>query len=306
MESTKSHVIVKGIPGKAFSAGGDLKILALRRMNEIKESYRCGLRSVQLVATYKKPYIPIIDGLALGGAACYSIAGRKYSIVTERASFGMPEAAVGYFTDSGASFLLPRLQNNVGMYMGLTGARIHGYDLKKIGLCAYFVESRKIEELEKNLQSCTTEEEIRKTIAKFSSVPSTETELDKILNEIDKTFDGDTCEEIVENLHLDGSDWAMDTVRTMNRASPTSLKVCHRLLSIGRNLTLEECLKLEFRIAIHHVMKSDLKEGVRAFLIDRDNCPKWNPKTLHEVQAEHVERFFQPLADGDELVFQTR
>jgi 3-hydroxyisobutyryl-CoA hydrolase len=244
--------------------------------------------------------------VSLGGAACFSIAGRKFSIVTERASFGMPESSIGFFNDSGASYFLSRLRNNVGMYMGLTGIRLHGYDLKKIGLCAYFVESKRLDELEKALTACTTEEEISKTIAKFSSVPSTETELDNILNEIDKTFDGDTCEEIVENLHLDSSDWAMDTVRILNRASPTSLKVCHRLLNLGKNLTLEECLKMEFRLAIHHVLKSDLKEGIRAFLIDKDNRPFWNPKTLHEVNDQHVERFFQPLPDGDELIFQTR
>lgn len=191
--------------------------------------------------------------------------------------------------------------------MGMTGARIVGYDMKKIGLATHFVESRRLEDLEKALLDCKTDDEIGKAIAKIASTPATvESEFDAAIPRIDKCFDGETVEEIVENLHLDGSDWAMDTIRTLNKMSPTSLKVTHRSITLGKNLSMRDCLKTEFRLAIHHVIKSDLKEGCRAILIDKDFKPKWDPTTLHDVTEEHVDRFFKPLPDGDELTFRAR
>lgn len=59
---------------------------------------------------------------------------------------------------------------------------------------------------------------------------------------------------------------------------------------------------MEYRLAVHHVEKSDFHEGVRALLIDKDNSPKWDPKTIEEVSDEHVQSFFRPLADNKELI----
>lgn len=242
----------------------------------------------------------------MGGAAPFAIPGR-YRVATERTVFAMPETAIGFFNDAGASYFLSRLRMNIGFYMGLTGARINGYDVKKIGLATHFVESKRLEDMEKALLTCKSDEEIGKAIAKFSSVPtSTETELDLVLPMIDKCFDGDTMEEIYENLHLDGSDWAMDTIRTLNKMSPTALKVTLRSIALGKKSSLHDCLRTEFRLAIHHCIDSDLREGVRALLTDKDLKPKWNPTKLHDVKDEQVERFFGPLPDGDELTFETR
>jgi hypothetical protein len=36
------------------------------------------------------------------------------------------EAKIGYFTDIGGGYFLSRLRNNIGYYLGLTGARIKG------------------------------------------------------------------------------------------------------------------------------------------------------------------------------------
>ncbi|MDN5483487.1 MAG: enoyl-CoA hydratase/isomerase family protein, partial [Pseudomonas sp.] len=37
----------------------------------------------------------------------------------------------------------------------------------------------------------------------------------------------------------------------------------------------------------------DLIEGVRALIIDKDKTPKWNPPTLHALDASHVDSFFR-------------
>ena len=40
----------------------------------------------------------------------------------------MPETAIGFFPDVGSSFFLPRLDGNLGVYLGLTGARLQGQE----------------------------------------------------------------------------------------------------------------------------------------------------------------------------------
>lgn len=306
MESRKSHVIIKGAGEKAFSAGGDIKEAANGGLANSKNVFQFMYRNFDLVSSYRKPYIAIMDGITMGGASTFSVPGR-YRIATERTVYAMPETAIGFFNDSGASYFLSRLRFNMGIYMGLTGARISGYDVKKIGIATHFVESAKIDELEKVLVACKGDEDIGKAISKFSSVPATNaTELDSIMPTIDKCFDGENVDDIYQNLHHDGSDWAMETIRILNKMSPTALKVTHRSITVGGKTSLHDCVKKEYRLAIHHVIESDLKEGVRAILVEKDFKPKWNPRTLHDVSDKHVEHFFGPLPDGDELVLETR
>jgi 3-hydroxyisobutyryl-CoA hydrolase len=93
----------------------------------------------------------------------------------------------------------------------------------------------------------------------------------------------------------------MQAIKAMNKMSPTSLKVCHRELTLGRNMTLEECLKMEYRMAANHQQFGDFKEGIDALLIRRDKNPKFNPKELKHVKDDYVDKFFAPLVDGEEL-----
>lgn len=83
--------------------------------------------------------------------------------------------------------------------------------------------------------------------------------------------------------------------------SPLSLKVTFHQLQAGSKMSLNECLKMEYRMAVRHLEDSDFKEGVRALLIDKDNQPKWNPTTLAGVSKEKVQSYFEKLSDIEEL-----
>lgn len=240
----------------------------------------------------------------MGGGSSYSIPG-KYRIATERTIYAMPENSFGYFNDAGASYFLSRLPNNIGIYLGVTGARLKGYDMKKIGLATHFVESRKLDDLEKALISCKTDEGIKKVIESFSSVPeNTKTELDDVIPKIKKCFASETIEEIIENLRRDDSEWAINLIKLLQKMSPTSLKISLRNMVEGKRMSMEDSLLLEYRVGGHHLIKSDLKEGVRAFLIDKDLKPKWDPPKIEDVTEEHLRRFYEPLPLGDDIEFQ--
>lgn len=303
LEQDKDIVIFKGT-GKVFCAGGDVKQMIELSLDQRKAGYRNSNRISDLVSNYKKPYAAFMDGVAMGGASYFSIPSR-FCIATERTIFAMPETSIGYFNDAGSSFFLPRLRDNLGIYLGLTGARVNGFDVKKFGLATHYIESNKLDDVESKLIFCKSHDEVEQVLKDFVSIPpSTDSELDSVIPKIANCFGAATVEGIYENLHEDASEWAVKTLKTLNRMSPTSLKVSHRNFTLGRTSSLRDCLKREWLLVIQHFIKSDLNEGCRAMLVDKDFKPQWNPKTIYEVSEEQVARFFQPSPDGDELTFE--
>ncbi|KAJ6643701.1 3-hydroxyisobutyryl-CoA hydrolase, mitochondrial [Pseudolycoriella hygida] len=303
-EHQKDVVIVKG-SGKVFSAGGDIKELISNSPEKTHFVYSLGCRSYDLIANYKKPFVVFVDGLLMGGGAFYAMPA-KYRIATERTVFSMPETIIGYFNDAGSSYFLSRLDNHFGVYMGLTGNQVKGFDMKKVGLATHFIESHKLDEVEKSLTKCKTHEDVEKVlVASSSNPPSSTTELDDLLPKINKCFGGATLEEIYTNLEEEGSEWAQKTLNILALRSPTGLKVSHRSITTGKNFSLRDCLKREMRLTINHnFQESDVKEGVRAILVDKDMKPNWLHKTIYEVTDEDVDQYFQPTPEKYELYFE--
>lgn len=117
-ETSKSLVIIKGAGEKAFCAGGDVK-LAIHKVDGPKFFYT-EYNVNYLIGNYKIPYIAFIDGITMGGGLGLSVHGR-YRVATEKTLVAMPETKIGLFPDVGGSYFLPRLQVNLGLYLGLTG-----------------------------------------------------------------------------------------------------------------------------------------------------------------------------------------
>lgn len=302
-ESNKSLVVIKGAGEKAFCAGGDVRTLVENGpVESSKNFFREEYRLNALISSYKADYVAIVDGITMGGGVGLSVHG-KYRVATERTMFAMPETAIGLFPDVGGGYFLPRLQGKLGLYLGLTGFRLKGKDVAKAGIATHYVNSKDLEALEKDLIATSNSTEVASVLNKFNVKDNSDFALAPYLKQINECFSGPTVESILANLEKDGSDWAQSTLKTLSKMSPTSMKVTKKQLDIGLNSDLRSCLKLEFRMAVHCVIDSDFKEGVRALLIDRDQNPKWNPAKLEEVTEKQVDRFFGPLPDGDELLF---
>ena len=74
--------------------------------------------------------------------------------------------------------------------------------------------------------------------------------------------------------------WATETHATLLGCSPTSLRATLRSVREGRHQALARCLQREFRLSVRALMctaTSDLYEGVRARLVDKDGAPKVSP-----------------------------
>ncbi|KAI8423932.1 hypothetical protein MSG28_002603 [Choristoneura fumiferana] len=298
-ESTKTCVIVKGAGDKSFCAGGDVKAAIDKVEGPI--FFHTEYNVNYLIGKYQIPYIAIINGFTMGGGLGLSVHGR-YRVATEKTVIAMPETKIGLFPDVGGSYFLPRLQVNLGLYLGLTGDRLKGKDVVKSGIATHFVPSSRLYELETLLSRCSNEIEIQALLNKFNE-PSEEFTLADNIKHINYCFAAGTIEEIIERLLKVKNEWSSKTLEILHSMCPGSLKITLRALQRGAQLELGQCLKMEYRVACRCTESHDFPEGVRALLIDKDNSPKWKPATLAEVTDDYVESFFKRLPEDRELKF---
>lgn len=302
-------IILKG-NGRAFCAGGDVTAVVrdISRGNWRAGTYyfwkEFSLNYV--MATYTKSQVSILHSIVMGGGAGASIHGR-YRVVTENTVFAMPETALGLFPDVGASYYLSRLPGFFGEYVGLTGTRLDGAEMLACGLATHFVRSVKLPLLEEELHKANlnNSDNISQIIDKYSEHPVVkEKSAYRQLHIIDKCFSCRTVEEILSSLENEAAnnkdDWLSAAIRSLKKASPTSLKISLRSIREGRLEGVGRCLAREYRM-VCHVMRGEISrdffEGCRAILIDKDRNPKWNPSRLDQVTDSMVDRYFSRVND---------
>ncbi|XP_028793632.1 3-hydroxyisobutyryl-CoA hydrolase-like protein 5 [Neltuma alba] len=304
-------VIIKGA-GRAFSAGGDLKVFYDGKKTKdscLEVVYRMYWLCYH-IHTYKKTQVALVHGISMGGGASFMVP-MKFSVVTEKTVFATPEASFGFHTDCSFSYVHSHLPGRLGEFLALTGGRLNGKELVAAGLATHFVLSEKLAELEKRLISLNSGDEnaVRSVIEEFSS--EVKLDEDSILNKqstIDECFSKDTVEEIIKSLEAEaskeGNGWIGAILKGMKRSSPTALKITLRSIREGRNQTLSECLKKEFRLTMNILrttISEDMYEGIRALTIDKDNAPKWQPPALDKVDDGKVDLVFRPFEKDFEL-----
>jgi 3-hydroxyisobutyryl-CoA hydrolase len=232
----------------------------------------------------------------------------KYRVATENTMFAMPETAIGLFPDVGSMFWMTRLLTKpMANYLGLTGKRIKASDLIHVGLATHYVPSKDLPDLERALVDATNKDEnlesedvIASVLMSFHETIATDDSfLAQTKDLIEKSFSANTLEDIVSNLEQDGSEFGQATLQTINKMSPTSLKLTLEGLKRGAACdTIGEDLQMEYRMAKACTRSgSDFFEGVRAILVDKDHQPRWSPDSLEGVTDKMVESFFAPAED---------
>ena len=61
------------------------------------------------------------------------------------------------------------------------------------------------------------------------------------------------------------------------------------------DMTVADCLRMERTMVRHSFESTEVLEGIRARVIEKDNMPQWSPATLHEVNSQQVEHFFSQV-----------
>ncbi|TIX11664.1 MAG: enoyl-CoA hydratase/isomerase family protein, partial [Mesorhizobium sp.] len=94
-------------------------------------------------------------------------------------------------------------------------------------------------------------------------------------------------------------EFAAKTLATIRTRSPTSLHVAWRQISAGLTLSMDECMKMEFRILNRMLAGHDFYEGIRAAIIDKGSTPRWRPAGLDDVSVADVDAYFAPLGERE-------
>ena len=274
-------VVVEGAGGKAFCAGGD--VVAMHRDGQagspdFEGFFHDEYRMNQAIAHYPKPYIALVDGISMGGGVGISVHA-PYRVATEKTLFAMPETGIGLIPDVGGTHALPRFPGEFGTWAGLTGARVKGGDCVAIGYCTHYTPSAEIPVLKERL--ALSHEPFADVLGTFDSDPG-ELTLPALRDGIDYLFSQNQVEDILSLLD-EGDAWAVEQAATIRRMSPTSLKLTLHGLRAGRGASIEQALKLEYRMVSAIKSGHDFYEGVRAQLIDKDRSPKWSPAALEDV-----------------------
>lgn len=300
-------VAVYGAGEKAFCAGGDVRAVwdshkaggALPRAY-FRHEYTLNRR----VRHFPKPYLALIDGATMGGGVGISVHG-TYRIAGENTVVAMPETGIGFIPDVGTTHVLSRLPGQVGMYMALTGARLGPADAVHAGLATHYVPSSEVLRIPDALVAVSTDTDMTAVIDRVLSDKAVDpgpAPIAGLRERIDRCFAGDSVEAIMDALERDGSDWANATLASLNRMSPTSMKLTHAALRRAESMDFDDCLKMEYRLSQACMAGHDFHEGIRAVLVDKDKSPMWSPARVEDVDNETVAAAFQSLGD-DELTF---
>ncbi len=295
-------VVLRANGAKAFCAGGDIRALydSFRAGDDqwqrfFEEEYALD----QYIHAYRKPILALMDGFVLGGGMGL-VQGAALRVITERTKMGMPETAIGYFPDVGASHFLSRLPGELGTYLGVTGVQIRAADALYAGLADWCLPSEQLGELDRCLDNLSwtvhPQEALRTLLATLASRKLPGAELRALHPAIEEHFAQDSVAAIRASLRGETrpefQHWAEETVRLLDGRSPLAMEVTRELLRRGRELPLAECFALELHLDRQWFAHGDIMEGVRALIVDKDKNPRWNPPSLDAVDAERVASFF--------------
>lgn len=316
-------VILHGAGEKSFCAGGDIRSL-YKTLKEYSgpapnpsalafftDEYRLDY----LIHRYPKPLLVWGSGIVLGGGLGL-MAGASHRVVTETSRVGMPEVTIGLFPDVGASWFLPRMPGRSGLFLALTGTQINGHDAIVGGLADYFVRSSDRDTLFARLadaawsSDASANREVLSALLREFSAPDAlpASNLQRHGDLIESLCRGESLEDIVSRItRYDGDDaWLKRASATLAAGSPTTAALGWELQRRAKHLDLADIFRLELIVAVQCCDRHEVREGVRALLIDKDNKPQWQPRTLAEVTPESIDQHFvapawpgsaHPLAD---------
>lgn len=288
-------ILVEGI-GRAFCAGGDIRSYyenkKLGQFEQIDRFFTQEYTLNALIKEYQKPYIPLVNGICMGGGMGLSMHS-PFMVVTEKALLAMPEATIGFFTDVGATYALSRLPHSMGLYLGLTSTRISGAEAYHLGLSQYYILSHRLEKLKESLHAhvFSDADAVHKILQEFTTIPE-RSELITQMPLIESLFSADSVEAILKNLEKSDHSMAKTILESFTDKSPLSLKIIFDSLKRAQHLDFKDCMKMERLLAYHFSRDHDFAEGIRALIIDKDKTPRWKPGSLAEVSVEKIESYF--------------
>lgn len=294
---------------RGFCAGGNIvalyQAIASGDLDTPQRFFSKEYRLMYHLHRFAKPVVGWAQRVVMGGgmgllSAC------RYRLVTPDLMMAMPEISIGLFPDVGASWFLNRLPAGLGLFLGLTGARLNAADALRVGLADFAVHPDQKAHLLDQLQSQSW----------TGNVASDDNRLHRLLNRLEGPKaeelpashladherriaylcrQGD-LPEIVDRLlsEPEGDDWWQTGVANLRDGCPVTAWLVSEQLQRAQQMSLKDVLAMELTLALNCCQRPDLPEGIRARLVDRDLSPQWSCPSVHEVPEHVVAAHFSP------------
>jgi len=298
-DNTVSLVMIDAEGTKAFCAGGDIAQMYATGMagdycygrKFWADEYRMNAR----IAEYPKPIVSFLQGFTMGGGVgvgCHA----SHRIVGETSQIAMPECGIGLVPDVGGSWILARAPGALGVYLGLTGARMGPGDSMRAGFADMFIPQDHWEGRKAQLVATGD-------VSVLEAAPAPQATLAAHKDEIDAAFASESLPAIAQAIAQIDSAFAAKALQALQRNSPLAMACAIAMLKrLGRQSSMREALAQEYRFTWRAMEHADFLEGIRAAIIDKDRSPRWRHATLADVTKAEVGAMLTTLGP-DELTF---
>ncbi|KAA0919210.1 enoyl-CoA hydratase/isomerase family protein [Dietzia sp. ANT_WB102] len=290
-------VVTTSTSEKAFCAGGDIRALRDAAVaGEHEKNHEFFSEEYAMDAAYhyhRVPTVAVIHGVAMGGGLGISING-SHRVVTKKVMMAMPETAIGFIPDVGASHFLPRLCGGgprglaVAIYLGTTGVRMNSADALYTGLATHLIDDDERNAFVDAIAANGVADALDRFTLDHSAAGESAVEAN--IERIEDVFSRDTVQEMIAALEAGEQDeWATSTLEMLRSHCPTSVIATIELLRAGAKAEdLRECLAGELALGAWITARPDFVEGVRAVVIDKDRNPTWVPADLDAVDVDGI------------------
>lgn len=314
-------VMLRGEGARAFCAGADLRRLHASMLDSpegdpwgntyARDYFEVEYRLDFLLHTYAKPLLCWGEGVVMGGGVGLMM-GAGHRIVTPETRYAMPEISIGLFPDVAGSWLLARLPTWLGQFMALTGAALDASDCLHWGLADHLLDGAQWQDLPGLLGGLAwqgrrehDDDLLRQALASLARVhghapgpgPS-QRHARRLAAACGDRALGNLAAALAE-LTRHEDPWLAEAAGRFLAGAPSSARLGLTLQRRARHLSLAEVFRLEYVAALHCVARGDLREGIRALIIDKDRQPRWQPARLEDADEAWVQGYFRaPWPDG--------
>lgn len=319
-------VVVRG-GERGLCAGGDVRALFRGSDADAVHFWTEEYRLNALIGRYPKPYIPLMDGITMGGGLGISahapLGSGSVRVVTERTLVSMPETRIGFTPDVGMSLLLANAPGELGTHLCLTSGQAGGADAILLGWADVMVPSARLDALVDALAEASAggvagasgaagrrgteggERSWAYDVAASFAVEPPPAPLAQERQWVDDAYAGESAVGIAARLAElaagEGlaSEAAGAALAELQKMCPFSVAVTLAALRRSPKLgSLDAVLDQDLALGEALIARRDFREGVRALLIDKDGAPVWQPGRIEDVDPEEVDAAFQTRPNG--------
>lgn len=288
-------VLFEGRGPRGFCSGGDVRAVrqaVLAGQPEAGDAFFAAeYRMNGIIARYSKPLVALTHGIVMGGGI--GIAGHcAFRFTTSEARFAMPEAAIGFTCDVGVNFILAKAPVHRALAFAMTGVPVGAADALALGLTDCAIDPARIDA-------------VRAGIAAAAGATRIEAALGALMQaEMAPVGEAALCAAADRQRALDWTDTAAivgsaglePQLAQLALRSPTSLVAIGESHHAARRMAdIGQVLAADLRLARLLSRWPDFAEGVRAVLVDKDHKPRWQPRTIEEVDRAAIKAAIGPL-----------